>query len=134
MERQAAAAEARERPSLRLAEPPRVEPMPGGDTAVQAAALDVGTAVEAAEMARRIEAAAGSAMDDLRRRTEAASRELSLRREEREAEARPRDEERILPGAASMGLELAVGALRLVGAMVTAPVRIGLAFLRPREA
>ena len=114
--------EERERPSLRIAEPPSE----GTETVADAAARDP------AELARGVERAADDALEQLRRRTEAASRELGMRRQQMEAEGR--EEERNLPGAASMGLELAVGALRLVGAMVTAPVRIGLAFLRPREA
>lgn len=40
------------------------------------------------------------------------------------------DERGDLPGAASMGIELAIGALRLARALATAPIRIGLAFLR----
>ncbi len=89
---------------------------------------------EAAEMARGIEAAAASAAEDLQLRADAASEELGRRREAMEAEAGRREDERDVPGMATIGLELAVGALRLARAVATAPIRIGLAFLWPREA
>jgi hypothetical protein len=63
-----------------------------------------------------------------------AQAELSRRRRaaEREAAAhadRPED----IPGFRDIGVELALGALRLARTLVTAPLRIGLAFLRARE-
>lgn len=85
---------------------------------------------EAAELARRIEASVGSASETLRTGPENAPDVLREHREHMEAAARRREPERELPGAASIGLELAVGALRLVGSMAAAPLRIGLAFLR----
>jgi hypothetical protein len=39
-----------------------------------------------------------------------------------------------LPGLSAIGVELALGALRLARTIATAPLRIGLAFLRSREA
>jgi hypothetical protein len=64
-----------------------------------------------------------------------AQAELSRRREEAEREAaagaaRPED----VPGFRDVGVELALAALRLFRTIFTAPLRIGLAFLRPREA
>ncbi len=89
--------------------------------------------LEAAEIARRIEEAAGTAEDDLRRRADAAARELGLRRESEERDddyRRMEDARSGLPGLGAMGVEIAVGAFRIARAVATAPLRIGLAFLR----
>lgn len=117
------AGERRERdlPGLRLADSPAVEEGTG-----RSAAADR----EAAELARRIEAAVGSAGDTLRTGPATASDQLRVHREQMEEAARRQEEARDLPGAATLGLELAVGALRLVGSMATAPLRLGLALLR----
>jgi len=124
-----------ERPQLRLAEPPRVEPLE--TTAVERAGEDRAASAAheadraAAEIAREIEARVGAAAEDfhdLRRHADAASEELGRRRRERE------QEERAVPGYGAIALELLRGALRLLRAMVIAPLRIGLAFLRPKEA
>ena len=83
--------------------------------------------------------------DDLRMRAEAASAELRRRAEEMRAEPgrperRPYDElppwgdaERNLPGARSLAMEIAVGAARLGATLVTAPIRLVWALLRPRS-
>ena len=39
-----------------------------------------------------------------------------------------------LPGLSAIGIELALGALRLARTIATAPLRLGIAFLRSREA
>ena len=84
----------------------------------------------AAELAREIEDAAGAAAEDVQRRAEAASAELGRRREEAQGTARELGD-RELPGFLAIGLELLVGALRITRVLAIAPLRIGLAFLRP---
>lgn len=113
----------RELPPLRLAEPSLAEEATGG-----AEARDRDR--EAAELARHIEETVGSAQGTLRPGPADAAAQLRRHREEMEEAARAREVARELPGAASLGLELAVGALRLVRTMATAPLRIGLALLR----
>lgn len=108
-------------PALRLADPPAVEAGTGRSEAADR---------DAAELARRIEASVGRAEEALRAGPAHAPDRLRVHREETEEAARRHEEARDLPGAASLGLELAVGALRLVGSMATAPLRLGLAFLR----
>lgn len=115
-------------PALRLAEPPAGEEEVGRPGASDR---------EAAELARRIEAEVGTASEALRTGPASAPERLREHRAQVEDEARRRDEaarwheeERELPGAATIGFELALGALRLVRSMATAPLRIGLAFLR----
>ena len=128
-----------ERPQLRLAEPPRVEPLEtttvgrAGEDRAASAAYEADRA--AAEIAREIEERVGAAAEDfhdLRRGADAASEELGRRRKEREAQRA--QEERALPGYGAIVLELLRGALRLLRAMAIAPLRIGLALLRPKEA
>lgn len=134
-------------PALRVAEPPPVEHDAdwGGEGSEAAggngSATSWGTGEshhtaedrDAAELARRIEEAAGSAVDDLRLRADEAARELGLRRErdERDADAQRMEDQRgVLPGIWALGVELAVGAFRIARAVATAPLRIGLALLR----
>jgi hypothetical protein len=62
----------------------------------------------------------------------AAGDELARWREEAEAARRRADQD--LPGFGAIGMEIAVGALRLARTLLTAPLRIGLAFLSPRDA
>jgi hypothetical protein len=128
-----------ERPQLRLAEPPRVEPLETTAVARAGKDRDARAAHEAdraaAEIAREIEERVGAAAEDfhdLRRGADAASEELGRRRKEREAQRA--QEERALPGYGAIVLELLRGALRLLRAMAIAPLRIGLALLRPKEA
>jgi hypothetical protein len=45
--------------------------------------------------------------------------------------ARRAEAQRDLPGVGAIALEIALGALRLARTLLTAPLRIGLAFLRP---
>jgi hypothetical protein len=59
-----------------------------------------------------------------------AQAELTRRREE-EAESRAAGGE--FPSMSAIGIELALGALRLIRTIATAPLRLGLAFLRPRD-
>lgn len=47
--------------------------------------------------------------------------------------ARPAGE-RNVPGLPALAIELAIGAMRLTRRIATAPLRLGLALLRPREA
>jgi hypothetical protein len=72
----------------------------------------------------------GAAAPDRARRE--AGEELARWREQAEA-ARRRAGERELPGFTEIGMEIALGALRLARTVLTAPLRIGLAFLRPRD-
>jgi hypothetical protein len=72
----------------------------------------------------------GAAAADSARRE--AGEELARWREQAEA-ARRRAGERELPGFTEIGMEIALGALRLARTILTAPLRIGLAFLRPRD-
>lgn len=124
------------RPALRLAHPPEFPEAeeaawrtPGERPADEAArAEDADRA--AAELARRIEAAAAGAGEALRGGPASAADQLSRHREQMEEAARQREDSRELPGPVSIGLELAVGALRLARAVVSAPFRIGLALLR----
>ena len=119
-----------ERPQLRLADPPRVEPL--GTAERSGAARDELADREAAEIARKIEESAGAAeadLHDLRRR---AQEEVARQREEREARRERGDGERA--GYGAIVLALLRGALRLLRALATAPLRIGLAVLRPRQA
>jgi hypothetical protein len=70
-------------------------------------------------------------------RTMEAASELSRHREEREAAFRTRAREGTtseFPTLADIAIELALGALRLARTIATAPLRLALAFLRPREA
>jgi hypothetical protein len=113
--------EPRELPPLRLAEPSVAEEAAGGSEARDR---------EAADLARHIEDAVSGAQGALRTGPAEAAAQLRKHREEMEEAARDREASRELPGAASIGLELAIGALRLVRTMATAPLRIGLAFLR----
>jgi hypothetical protein len=106
---------------LWLADPPLIEEGTGRSQAADR---------EAAELARRIEATVAGAAQGLKTGPASAADQLRAHREEMEEASRRREEERDLPGAATLGLELAVGALRLVRAVATAPVRLGLAFLR----
>jgi len=69
---------------------------------------------------------------DARRRTEAQA-DLSRRREAT-VEERPADGAGEFPGLKEIGIELAIGALRLARTIATAPLRLGLALLRSREA
>ncbi len=69
---------------------------------------------------------------DARRRADAQA-ELSRRREAT-VEERPADGAGELPGLKEIGIELAIGALRLARTIATAPLRLGLALLRSREA
>jgi len=85
---------------------------------------------EAAEPAGGSTAAGEEA--DARRRAEAQA-ELSRRREAT-VEARPADGAGEFPGLKEIGIELAIGALRLARTIATAPLRLGLALLRSREA
>lgn len=114
-----------EAPALRLAEPPAGEEGAGGNPA---------RGRDAAELARRIEATVGAAADTLRTGPESAAEQLGAHRDQVEEAAREREAARDLPGVAQLGLELAVGALRLTRALATAPFRIGLAFLRRGDA
>jgi hypothetical protein len=82
--------------------------------------------------ARQVADAAESGAVEAVRRTEAAEAELARRREE--AEAYRANGEEGFPGLSAIGIELALGAMRLARTIATAPLRIGLAFLRPREA
>jgi hypothetical protein len=88
-----------------------------------------------AEVAHAVEQAAGEAEEDLRSRVHAASIELGRRREDAQAEGRrvEREAESELGGASAIAVELAIGALRLVRTIATAPLRIALAFLRARD-
>jgi hypothetical protein len=108
-------------PALRLADPPQIEEGTGRSEAADRAA---------AELARRIEATVGGAEETLRAGPASAADQLRVHREEMEQAARRHEDERDLPGAATIGLELALGTLRLVRAVAAAPVRIGLALLR----
>ena len=95
---------------------------------------ETGIREDMARVAHAVEEAAGAAEAELRSRTEAASAELARRREDAEADAR-----RLEGGASELGdvssvaVELAIGAMRLVRTIATAPLRIALAFLRSRE-
>jgi hypothetical protein len=74
------------------------------------------------------------AADEARATREEAQAELSRRREDAErAAAAYADRPEEIPTLGGVGLELTIAALRLARTLVTAPVRIGLAFLRPRE-
>jgi hypothetical protein len=114
-----------ETPALRLADPAAVDESAGSGDAVDR---------EAAELARRIEATVGAAEGTLRTGPDSAAEQLRAHREQMEEAARRREAARELPGVARLGLELAVGTLRLARAVATAPFRIGLAFLRRGEA
>jgi hypothetical protein len=124
-----------EPPALRLAEPSLVAEGMGRTQAVgRAAAAAGGKAAardrEAAELARRIEAAVGSASANLRGGPASAADQLRAHREQTEEAARKRHKARRLPGVAELGLELAIGALRLFTSMAMAPLRFALAVLR----
>ncbi len=132
-------------PGLRPAEPAVVEQGTGRSSregqAAEGAVRSEWADREAAELARRIEAAVGSAGETLRTGPEHAADQLGAHREQMEEAARRgeeaarREEEaRELPGAAALGLELAIGALRLVRSLAFAPLRLGLAFLRRGDA
>jgi hypothetical protein len=82
--------------------------------------------------ARQAAESSASAAAEGIRRTEAAEAELQRRREEMERARQANGEERI-PALSAIGIELAIGAMRLARTIATAPLRIGLAFLRPRE-
>jgi hypothetical protein len=110
-------------PALRLAEPTVPEERAGPPSSSEGDR-------EAAELARRIEATIGSASERLRSGPASAAEQLREHREQMEDAARRHEQARQLPGPAALGLELAVGALRLVRSMATAPLRIGLALLR----
>jgi len=84
--------------------------------------------------------AAASEGSDAQRRAQAEA-ELGRRREAagrlRSAEAGAAshgDAEGLLPGLSAIGVELALGALRLARTVATAPLRVGLALLRSRDA
>jgi hypothetical protein len=73
--------------------------------------------------------------DEARATRDEARSELARRREDAEREAAAHaDRPEEIPGLGGIGLELTIAALRLARTLVTAPLRIGLAFLRPREA
>jgi hypothetical protein len=137
-EKQPAAAAEGTGPTLRLAEPPVVEEGTGrpgsrgeriGSGAGEGASGEAADR-QAAELARKIEETVGAAGETLRMGPASASDRLRVHREEMEEAARRQEGARDLPGVWTLGLELAAGALRLVGAMATAPIRLGLAFLR----
>ena len=88
----------------------------------------------AAGLARAAEHAAEKAEEELRSRVAAASEELGRRRKKAESDARRLGDGGEWPGLSAFIVELAIGALRLVRTVATAPLRIGLAFLRTREA
>ncbi|HEX9400498.1 MAG TPA: hypothetical protein VF912_10340 [Anaeromyxobacter sp.] len=121
---------AREPPVFLVAEPAREE----AREAEQASGVESADRAEAAALARAAAVAAEAAEEQLRSRVAAASRELGRRREDAQAEGRRMEDARELPGMSAFAMELAIGALRLVRTILTAPLRIGLAFLRPREA
>jgi hypothetical protein len=73
---------------------------------------------------------AGKAGDAVVARAEEAQAELSRRREEHER----REAGGEVPGLSEVGIEIAIGALRLARTILTAPLRLVLAFLRAREA
>ena len=112
-------------PALRVAEPPTEE----------TSWADAEIRRDMAEVAHAVEQAAGEAEDELRSRVHAASVGLGRRREHAEAEGRrvEAEAESELGGASAIAVELAIGALRLVRTIATAPLRIGLAFLRARD-
>jgi hypothetical protein len=73
--------------------------------------------------------------DEARATRDEAQAELARRREDAEREAAAyADRPEEIPGLGGIGLELTIAALRLARTLVTAPLRIALAFLRPREA
>ena len=119
----------RESPVLRVAEPAREDQQ-------EARRADERTEERAgaAGLARAAEHAAEKAEEELRSRVAAASEELGRRREEAESDARRLGDGGEWPGLSAFIVELAIGALRLVRTVATAPLRIGLAFLRTREA
>src|SRR6266542_2760350 len=119
----------RESPVLRVAEPAREDQQ-------EARRADERTEERAgaAGLARAAEHAAEKAEEELRSRVAAASEELGRRREEAESDARRLGDGGEWPGLSAFIVELAIGALRLVRTVTTAPLRIGLAFLRTREA
>jgi hypothetical protein len=123
-------------PALRLAEPPVVEQGTGRSAAEGREASDRAEwgDLEAARLARRIEAAVGAAGETLRTGPEHAADWLGAHREQTEEAARREEQARELPGAAAIALELAIGALRLVRSLAFAPLRLGLAFLRRGDA
>jgi hypothetical protein len=72
--------------------------------------------------------------DEARATRGEAQAELSRRREEAEREAARAERPEEIPGLGGIVVELAIGALRLARTILTAPLRLVLAFLRPREA
>jgi hypothetical protein len=122
-------------PALRLAEPTVVEDGTGRAQAAEPESAAAGRKAaardrEAAELARRIEAAVGSASESLRSGPASAAAQLRAHRAQTEEAARRRQKARHLPGVAELGLELAIGALRLLTSMAIAPLRLGLVLLR----
>jgi hypothetical protein len=72
--------------------------------------------------------------DEAEARRAEAQGELSRRREEAERDAARAQRPEEIPGLGGIGVALAIAAVRLARTLVTAPLRIALAFLRPREA
>lgn len=100
----------------------------GSDRRIEAAEL--ARRIEAAELARRIEAEVGKAELTFRSGPGAAPERLRAHRAEVEEDARRREGPADTPGLLDLGLELAVGALRLVRAVAMAPLRLAVAVVR----